>query len=70
MTAPTQITEQIFSRFRDAWDVGKASGSASPLSFDELRAEGQRRLKQAAKAVKNEGRGSLAALKHPLILSK
>jgi hypothetical protein len=45
MTAPTQITEQISSRLRDAWDKGKASGPASPLSFDELRAaEGQRSL--------------------------
>ncbi len=42
-------------RLREAWDVGKASGPASPLSFDELRAEGRRRLTQAASVAKNEG---------------
>ena len=49
------MRQEELRRLREAWDVGKASGPASPLSFDELRAEGQRRLKQAAKAVKNEG---------------
>ena len=49
------MRQEELRRLRDAWDVGKASGPASPLSFDELRAEGKQRLKQVARAAKNEG---------------
>ena len=49
------MRQEELRHLRDAWDVGKASGPASPLSFDELRAEGKQRLKQVARATKNEG---------------
>jgi antitoxin ParD1/3/4 len=33
---------------RAAWESGKASGSAAPLGFSELRKEARKRLKQAS----------------------
>jgi antitoxin ParD1/3/4 len=46
------MRQEEIRRLREAWDMGKASGPASPLSFDELRAEGRRRLTHAARAAK------------------
>jgi hypothetical protein len=54
MTEAGNSMDQTLFYLREAWEKGRASGPAAALSFDELRAEGQRRLRQAAQARKKE----------------
>lgn len=41
-----KMRQEDIQHLREAWDSGKASGPAAPLSFGELRKEARKRLKR------------------------
>ncbi len=44
-----EMRREDVRRLREAWDAGKASGPARRLDFEELRREGQQRLKLSSR---------------------
>lgn len=50
-----ELRQEDIKRLRKLWKQGKASGSAQPLAFPELRREARKRLKQTTDLRANEG---------------
>ena len=48
--AKRELRREEVQRLRRLWDEGKASGKPAPLDFEELNAEGRRRVEAMRKA--------------------
>jgi antitoxin ParD1/3/4 len=42
-----ELRQEDLRRLRQLWDLGKASGTATPVNFDDARQEARRRLASA-----------------------
>jgi antitoxin ParD1/3/4 len=50
-----ELRQEDIKRLRQLWDEGLASGPATPVDFNEIRREGNRRLAAARKAPRHDG---------------